>query len=222
MRILVVEDTPVSSRSIELRLLTEGHSVDVTSSGEEGARLARSFDYDLLLLDLDLPDMAGLEVVEYLRSVRSQIPIIVVTATNDIKTKVRVLSAGADDYLTKPFHKDELVARINAVIRARRGHAPSILRTGNIALDLDRGTAQVSGWPLPLSRSEYKVLELLCRRQDTPLTTEMCLNHLYKGLSDAEIRAVDAFISNLRNKIAAADKTARREAALRSERKIAA
>ncbi len=204
MQILVIEDTPVSAKSIELKLMAEGHNVYMTATGEEGLELAELYDPDLILLDLDLPDMTGVEVIRQLRLNKIKTPVIVLTGTNAVEAKVEVLSAGADDYLTKPFHKAELIARIHAVVRRWRGHSQSIIRFGSIALNLDTRTAEVAGQPIHLTPSEYKVLELLCLRKNTVLTKEMCLNHLYNGMSDPEIKIIDVFVCKLRKKIAAA------------------
>ena len=203
MHILVIEDTPAAAKSIELRLIQDGHNVAVTNEGEEGVELARTYDYDVILLDLDLPDMTGVEALREMRLGKVASPVIVITATNDVDTKVLALAAGADDYLTKPFHKAELAARINAVVRRSRGHGESIIRTGEIALNLNTRTAEVAGSPIHLTPSEYKILELLSLRKNTLLTKEMCLNHLYNGLSEPEIKIIDVFICKLRKKIAA-------------------
>jgi two-component system, cell cycle response regulator CtrA len=203
MHILVVEDTPAAAKSIELRLAADGHNVAVTASGEEAVELATLYDYDLLLLDLDLPDMTGIEVLRELRLEKVKAPVIVITGTMDVETKVQAFTAGADDYMTKPFHKAELVARINAVVRRSRGHGESIIRTGDIAINLDTRRAEVAGEAVHLTPSEYKILELLSLRKNTLLTKEMCLNHLYNGLSEPEIKIIDVFICKLRKKIAA-------------------
>jgi two-component system cell cycle response regulator CtrA len=203
MHILVVEDTPAAAKSIELRLSADGHNVAVTPSGEEAVELATLYDYDLILLDLDLPDMTGVEVLRELRVEKVKTPVMVITATNDVDTKVKAFTAGADDYMTKPFHKAELVARINAVVRRSRGHGESVIRTGDIAINLDTRRAEVAGEAIHLTPSEYKILELLSLRKNTLLTKEMCLNHLYNGLSEPEIKIIDVFICKLRKKIAA-------------------
>ena len=203
MHILVVEDTPAAAKSIELRLAADGHNVATTTSGEEAVELATLYDYDLVLLDLDLPDMTGLDVLRELRAEKVRTPVIVITGTTDMDTKVKAFTAGADDYMTKPFHKAELVARINAVVRRSRGHGESIIRTGDIAINLDTRRAEVAGEAVHLTPSEYKILELLSLRKNTLLTKEMCLNHLYNGLSEPEIKIIDVFICKLRKKIAA-------------------
>jgi len=204
MHILLVEDNPVAAKSIELKLVAEGHNVFATDLGEDAIELASVYDYDLMLLDLDLADIEGLEVLRALRMKKLRTPVIILTASSDIETKVKALSAGADDFISKPFHKAELAARINAVVRRSRGHSESIIRTGNIALNIDTRTAEVCGVPVHLTPSEYKVLELLSLRKNSVLTKEMCLNHLYNGLREPEVKIIDVFICKLRKKLAQA------------------
>ncbi len=204
MHILLVEDNPVAAKSIELKLVAEGHNVFVTDMGEDAIELTAVYDYDLMLLDLDLADIEGLEVLRAVRAKKIRTPVIILTASSDVETKVKALTAGADDFISKPFHKAELAARINAVVRRSRGHSESIIRTGNIALNIDTRTAEVCGVPVHLTPSEYKVLELLSLRKNSVLTKEMCLNHLYNGLKEPEVKIIDVFICKLRKKLAAA------------------
>jgi len=204
MHILLVEDNPVAAKSIELKLIAEGHNVFVTDLGEDAIELTSVYDYDLMLLDLNLADMEGLEVLRAVRAKKIRTPTIILTAASDIETKVKALSAGADDFISKPFHKAELAARINAVVRRSRGHSESIIRTGNIALNIDTRTAEVCGTPVHLTPSEYKVLELLSLRKNSVLTKEMCLNHLYNGLKEPEVKIIDVFICKLRKKLSEA------------------
>jgi two-component system cell cycle response regulator CtrA len=204
MHILLVEDNPVTAKSIELKLTQEGHNVFSTDLGEDAIELAGLYDYDVVLLDLDLTDMEGLEVLRAVRAKKIRTPVIILTAAADVETKVKSLSAGADDFISKPFHKAELAARINAVVRRSRGHSESIIRTGNIALNLDTRTTEVAGIPVHLTPSEYKVLELLSLRKNSVLTKEMCLNHLYNGLREPEVKIIDVFICKLRKKLAQA------------------
>ena len=204
MHILLVEDNDVASKSIELKLTAEGHNVFTTDLGEDAIELAGLYDYDVILLDLELADMTGLDVLRAIRGKKVLTPVIVVTASADVETKVRALSSGADDFICKPFHKAEMAARINAVVRRSRGHSESIIRTGAIALNLDTRTAEVSGTPVHLTPSEYKVLELLSLRKNSVLTKEMCLNHLYNGLKEPEVKIIDVFICKLRKKLAQA------------------
>src|SRR6185437_7408700 len=204
MHILLVEDNPVTAKSIELKLTAEGHNSFSTELGEDAIELAGLYDYDVVLLDLELADVSGLDVLRALRAKKVRTPVIILTAAADVETKVKALSAGADDFITKPFHKAELAARINAVVRRSRGHSESIIRTGAIALNIDTRTAEVAGVPVHLTPSEYKVLELLSLRKNSVLTKEMCLNHLYNGLKEPEVKIIDVFICKLRKKLAQA------------------
>ena len=204
MHILLVEDNPVAAKSIELKLVAEGHNVFTTDLGEDAIELTGLYDYDLVLLDLELSDMSGLDVLRTVRTKKVRTPVIVLTAASDVETKVKALTAGADDFISKPFHKAELAARINAVVRRSRGHSESVIRTGAIALNLDTRTTEVSGVRVHLTPSEYKVLELLSLRKNSVLTKEMCLNHLYNGLREPEVKIIDVFICKLRKKLSAA------------------
>ena len=179
MRILLIEDDQTTSHSIELMLKSENFKVDVTDLGEEGIDLGKLYDYDLILLDIDLPDMSGYEVLKNLRTQKIETPVLILTGLSAMENKVKGFGFGADDYLTKPFQKEELVARISAIIRRSRGHAQSIISTGRLEVNLDSKTVEVNGKRVHLTGKEYQMLELLSLRKWTTLTKEMFLNHLY-------------------------------------------
>jgi two-component system cell cycle response regulator CtrA len=204
MRVLLVEDDPTTSRSIELMLTHANFNVYCTDVGEEAVDLAKLYDYDLILLDLDLPDMTGHEVLRRLRVARVNTPVLILTGEDDTDSKVRSFGSGADDYLTKPFHREELVARIHAIIRRSKGHAQSVINTGKVSVNLDAKTVSAEGATVHLTGKEYQMLELLSLRKGTTLTKEMFLNHLYGGMDEPELKIIDVFICKLRKKLAEA------------------
>ena len=204
MRILLVEDDPTTSRSIELMLTHANLNVYCTDLGEEGIDLAKLYDYDLILLDLNLPDMNGHEVLRQLRLSRVETPILILSGADDTDSKIKGFGFGADDYMTKPFHREELVARIHAIIRRSKGHAQSMIRVGKIDVNLDAKTVTVGENAVHLTGKEYQMLELLSLRKGTTLTKEMFLNHLYGGMDEPELKIIDVFICKLRKKLAEA------------------
>ncbi|NDV00879.1 response regulator transcription factor CtrA [Pseudoroseicyclus tamaricis] len=204
MRVLLVEDDPTTSKSIELMLTHANLNVYATDMGEEGIDLAKLYDYDLILLDLNLPDMTGHEVLRQLRVSRVDTPILVLTGDDATESKLKSFGFGADDYLTKPFHREELIARIHAIIRRSKGHAQSIIKTGRITVNLDAKTVDVDGSPVHLTGKEYQMFELLSLRKGTTLTKEMFLNHLYGGMDEPELKIIDVFICKLRKKLSQA------------------
>ena len=201
MRILLVEDDPTTSRSIELMLTHANLNVYCTDMGEDGIDLAKLYDYDLILLDLNLPDMSGHEVLRQVRQARVETPILILSGADDTENKLKGFGFGADDYLTKPFHREELVARIHAIIRRSKGHSQSVIKTGRVSVNLDAKTVDVEGKAVHLTGKEYQMLELLSLRKGTTLTKEMFLNHLYGGMDEPELKIIDVFICKLRKKL---------------------
>ena len=201
MRVLLIEDDTATAKSIELMLKGEGFSVYTTDLGEEGVDLGKIYDYDLILLDLSLPDMSGLDVLRQLRVAKIKTPIMILSGSTEIETKVMTFGGGADDYLTKPFHKDELIVRIHAVVRRSQGHAQSVIVTGDIRVNLDAKTTEVNGYRVHLTGKEYQMLELLSLRKGATITKEMFLNHLYGGLDEPELKIIDVFICEIRKKL---------------------
>jgi two-component system cell cycle response regulator CtrA len=204
MRVLLIEDDPSTARSVEAMLRAEGFNVYVTDLGEEGLDLGKLYDYDIIVLDLNLPDMNGYDVLKKLRLAKVETPILILSGMSEADDKVKGLVFGADDYLTKPFDKSELVARLNAVVRRSKGHAQSIISTGKMAVNLDAHAVEVDGAPVHLTGKEYGILELLSLRKGTTLTKEMFLNHLYGGMDEPELKIIDVFVCKLRKKIATA------------------
>jgi two-component system cell cycle response regulator CtrA len=204
MRVLLIEDDSATAQSIELMLKSDGFNIYTTDLGEEGVDLGKVYDYDIILLDLSLPDMTGFDVLKSLRVAKINTPILILTGQGDVETKVRGLGFGADDYMTKPFHKDELVARIHAIVRRSKGHSQSVIQTGGLVVNLDAKTVEVAGQRVHLTGKEYQMLELLSLRKGTTLTKEMFLNHLYGGMDEPELKIIDVFICKLRKKLATA------------------
>ena len=204
MRVLLIEDDSSTAHSIELMLKSEGYICDTTDLGEDGLEIGKLYDYDIIILDLMLPDIDGYEVLRRLRSARVATPILILSGLAELDNKLKGLGFGADDYLTKPFDKRELIARIQAIVRRSKGHSDSVIRTGRMVVNLDTRTVDVDGQPLHLTGKEYGILELLSLRKGTTLTKEMFLNHLYGGMDEPELKIIDVFVCKLRKKLAAA------------------
>ncbi len=204
MRVLLIEDDGATAQSIELMLKSESFNVYTTDLGEEGLDLGKLYDYDIILLDLNLPDMSGFEVLRSLRVSKVKTPILIISGLAGIENKVKGLGFGADDYMTKPFHKNEVVARIHAIVRRSKGHAQSVIQTGDLVVNLDTKTIEVSGQHVHLTRKEYQMLELLSLRKGTTLTKEVFLNHLYGGMDEPTQKVIDVFMCKLRRKLAEA------------------
>lgn len=204
MRVLLVEDDSSTARSIELALAAEGIVCDTAELGEEGLEIGKIYDYDIILLDLMLPDIDGFEVLLRLRAAKVKVPILILSGLSGSEQKIKGLGFGADDYLTKPFNRGELIARIQAIVRRSKGHSESVINIGEVALNLDSRTVEVASKPLHLTSKEYAILELLALRKGTILTKEMFLNHLYGGIDEPELKIIDVFVCKLRKKLAQA------------------
>ena len=204
MRVLLVEDDPATAQSVEMMLRSENYVCDTTDLGEDGLEIGKLYDYDIIILDLMLPDIDGYEVLRRLRAARVSTPILILSGLNGLDDKIKGLGVGADDYLTKPFDKRELVARIQAIVRRSKGHSDSIIKTGKLTVNLDTRTVEVDSQPLHLTGKEYGILELLSLRKGTTLTKEMFLNHLYGGMDEPELKIIDVFVCKLRKKLSAA------------------
>ena len=204
MRILLIEDDAVTAQAIELMLGGQGFNVYKTDLGEEGLDLGKLYDYDIILLDLNLPDMHGYDVLKKLRMAKVETPVLILSGIAEMNSKVRSFGFGADDYVTKPFYRDELVARIQAVVRRSKGHSQSIIRVGKLTVNFDAKTVEVDGARVHLTGKEYAMLELLALRKGTTLTKEMFLNHLYGGMDEPELKIIDVFICKLRKKLSLA------------------
>jgi two-component system, cell cycle response regulator CtrA len=204
MRVLLIEDDSSIAHSIELMLKGESFNVYTTDLGEEGVDLARLYDYDIILLDLNLPDMSGFEVLRSLRVCKVKTPILILSGVASIEHKVKGLGYGADDYMTKPFHKTELIARVHAIVRRSQGHAQSIVQIGDLIVNVDAKTVHIKRIRVNLTGKEYWMLELLSLRRGTIITKEMFLCQLYGGMDEPEIKIIDVFMCKIRKKLAIA------------------
>ncbi|MGH7175287.1 MAG: response regulator transcription factor [Minisyncoccia bacterium] len=203
MRVLHIDRDSDTVRAVKLILRAEKiHSYD-TDFGEEGISLAKRYDYDAIILELILPDMTGFEVLRLLRLGKIKTPVLILTQESQAQSKVKALDMGADDYLVKPFHGDELVARIFALVRRSRGSAQRVITIGELALDLEMRQLTVEGVPVHLTEKEYLLVELLFLRSGRIISKSDFLDHLYGGAKEPEERIIDVFISRLRKKLGA-------------------
>ena len=201
MRVLLIEDDYAVSQSVEAILKKEGMVVDTTDDGEDGLDCGKLYDYDIIILDLNLPGMNGYEVLKSLRNAKIKTPVLILSGLYEPDKKVKGLGYGADDYLAKPFDKAELLARIQAVVRRSKGHSNSVIRTGDVEIDLDTQTVTVRGKTLHLTGKEYGIMELLSLRKGATLNKDQFLNHLYGGIDEPELKIIDVFICKLRKKL---------------------
>jgi two-component system cell cycle response regulator CtrA len=201
MKVLLIEDDKSTVSSIQLLLASEGIQCDAASVGEEGLELSKLYTYDAVILDLMLPDINGYEVLLRLRAAKIKVPVLILSGLSNAEQKIKGLGLGADDYLTKPFNRGELIARIQAIVRRSKGHAESVLRFDKICINLDSRTVTVDNKTVHLTSKEYAILELLAMRKGAVITKEMFLNHLYGGMDEPELKIIDVFVCKLRRKL---------------------
>ena len=204
MRVLLVEEDLIAARGITLMLKSAGAVVDQTDSGEDSLELLRHYEYDIVLLDLTLPDIEGFEVVRRIRIARNDTPVVVLSSIALPQARVKALSLGADDFITKPYDKAELLARMQAIVRRSKGFSQPTVRMGRLELNLDSREVLVDGRDIRLTGKEYSILELLVLRKGMVLTKEAFLNHLYGGMDEPEVKIIDVFVCKLRKKLARA------------------
>ena len=203
MRILVVEDDVMLAEAVTRALTQSAHAVDTARTGEEADRALAAIDYDLVLLDLGLPQLDGFEVLKRLRQRRSTVPVLVLTVKDTLEDRVTGLDLGADDYLTKPFHLSELEARVRALIRRSHAAASSVLTHGRLQLDMAARRLFCDGQPMELSARELAVLELLLLREGRVVTKQQIVDNLYGWEEASTSNAVEVFIYRLRKKLEA-------------------
>lgn len=201
MRILVVEDEARIANDIRSGLQTANYAVDTAKDGEEAWFKGETEDYDAIVLDLGLPRLDGLSVLKRLRKAGVTIPVLILTARDGWREKVEGIDAGADDYLTKPFQMEELIARLRAITRRAAGQASSVIQAGALELDTRSRTATVNGQALPLSMMEYRLLAYLLLHRGKTMSQVELLEHIHSGESDRDVNAIEALIARLRKKI---------------------
>lgn len=205
MRVLVVEDDPNLREQLAAHLKSDGFAVDTAEDGEEGLYYGREYEYDAAVVDLGLPKVDGIEVIKRLRSEKHGFPILVLTARGHWQDKVEGLEAGADDYLAKPFQMEELMARMNALIRRSAGYASPVLSQGDLQLDTAKKEVRVAGSAVELTAYEYKVLEYLMLNPDRVVSKTELTDHLYEQDFDRDSNVIEVFVGRLRKKIAPVD-----------------
>ncbi len=201
MRVLLIEDDKANSQNIALMLKKEGMVVDPCYLGEDGLEIAKLYDYDIIILDLMLPDMDGYEVLKHLRNAHNTTPVLILSGLSTPDKKVKGLGYGADDYLTKPFDRSELIARVQAIVRRSKGHADPIVKTGGLEINLNTKVVSLNGKIVHLTGKEYALLELLALRKGTTINKEQFLNHLYGGMDEPEMKIIDVFLCKIRRKL---------------------
>ncbi|MEM7044634.1 MAG: response regulator transcription factor [Pseudomonadota bacterium] len=203
MRALLVDDDISSASLVKLAVEPENITVERTEAGLEALDMVKRYDFDVMILEQDLPDIEGDRLVRRLRAADINLPVMMLSRITDRQVKIAALNAGADDYVTKPFDKEELIVRLRGIIRRSKGHAASVIRIGRLAVDVSAKTVEIDGKPLNTTAKEYSILELLALRRGMTLTKENFLDHLYGGMDEPEQKIIDVFICKLRKKIAA-------------------
>lgn len=201
IRVLLIEEDFAVAESIELCLASEGIVCDIGESAQDCFEMSKLYDYDLIIMELKLPDINGYEVLKALRNSELKTPILIVSKLNSFEDKIKALGFGADDYLTKPFDEGELLARVKAVVRRSKGYAGSVINIGQLMINMDKHTTSIGGKPVHLTAKEQSVLELLALRKGMPISKETFLTHIYNGIDEPELKIIDVFICRMRKKL---------------------
>jgi two-component system cell cycle response regulator CtrA len=204
MRVLLIDGYEIAAQRVLALLHREEICVDVADCAEEGLDLARHFDYDIIMTELQLRDGNGLDVIRKLRAAARPMPVMVLTASNNVEDKVAAFAAGADDYMTKPFNGAELVSRVRALVRRSRGFSHPQLNVGAVTIDLAARTASVGGSPIELTNMEFRILELLSLRRGTAMTNETVISQLYFNGDGPNSKTIAVMMCKLRKKLALA------------------
>ncbi|MBR6412101.1 MAG: response regulator transcription factor [Alphaproteobacteria bacterium] len=201
MHVLLIDRKPSINQGIAFFFKSKGWVVDTAFSGEEGAELARLYDYDLILSDLLLSDITGAEVIKKIRNVGIKTPITIISGSVPVSQKINCFNLGADDFIVRPCDRNELMARIQAIVRRAKGYANSVIKIGQMTVNLDTKIITIAGATLKLTKKEYALLELLALRQNMTVSKEQLLNHLYGAMDEPDIKILDVFLFRIRNKI---------------------
>ena len=201
MRALIVEDEMLLAAQVDVYLRDNDFVVDVAADGEEGLHYAREYSYDVAIVDLGLPKLDGMRLVETLRREKIATPVLILTARSDWQDKVKGLEAGADDYLAKPFHMEELLARLQALIRRSGGHASSTIERGPFCLDTRAKTLCIDGYRVALTAFEYRVLEHLAINSSRVISKAELTDHVYAQDDERDSNVLEVLVSRLRRKL---------------------
>lgn len=201
MRVLLVEDDPTLNRQLDMALQAAGYAVDVSTNGRDAWALGDAEDFDAVVLDLGLPQMDGLTVLKRWRAAGRSMPVLILTARDHWHEKVAGIDAGADDYLTKPFHTEELLARLRGLIRRASGHASPVLVCGPVELDTRSGRVTLNGQHLPLTSHEFKVLAYLMHHAGAVVSRTELTEHIYAQDFERDSNTIEVFVGRLRKKL---------------------
>ena len=201
MRVLVVEDEAPLREQLEARLRKEGFAVDSAADGEEGLYRAMEYPLDMAIIDIGLPKLSGIELIERLRASAHTYPVLILTARNRWQQKVEGLEAGADDYLTKPFHMEELLARLRALVRRGAGAATNLIERGPLQLDTSSQEVRVDGSDLDLTAYEYRLLQYLMLNPGKVISKSELTDHIYEEDADRDSNVIEVFVGRLRRKL---------------------
>lgn len=201
MKALIIEDDAVLLHQLANQLSEQDYQVDTATNGEDGLYQAKEFYYDIAVVDIGLPKLSGIEIVEALRNANSKLPILILTARSSWKDKVSALRSGADDYLVKPFQPEELLARLEALLRRAGGYASSLVTQGPISLDLHSGDVQVNGTPLKLTALELKVLQHFLLNPDKVISKIALADYIYDAQTERDSNVIEVIIARLRQKL---------------------
>lgn len=203
-RVLIVEGGHAPAQTVDSVLRAARMTTQVTVSGQDALDMLAVYDHDIVLLELVLPDMTGHEVLRKARAAGFNAPVVILTGVDDIDNKLKAYGLGADDYITKPYHREELVARILAVVRRSKGHPEPTIKTGEIVLNLEKHTVTVRGRNVHMTPKEHRMLELLSLRRGTVVTRDAIMDHLYGGVNEPEANVLAVFMTGIRKKLDAA------------------